>query len=92
MVGAASQHRRVGVGVTLGQGPLERPQVYQVSCISLTRFLAGIPLGRVFVCGVVVVVVVVPGRNGERRVGLPIFQDFGVDARSRTSTSAVHTV
>lgn len=67
--------------MALAKGPLKSPQVHQVCSISLTRVLAGIPLGRMF-----------PRRNGESRVGLPVFEDLGVDARSRTGTPAVHTV
>jgi len=73
------QRRRIGV--TLAKGTLKSSQVHQVCSISLTRVLAGIPLGRVF-----------PRRNGESRIGLPVFEDLGVDARSRTGSPGVHTV
>lgn len=73
------------IRLTLGQGPLERAQVYEVRGITLARTLAGIPLGRL------VVGRLVPGSDRKGRVGLPILEDLGVDARSSASSPAVHT-
>lgn len=58
-------------------------QVRNIS--TLTRVLAGIPLGRLLVSDMI------PRGDGEGAVRLPIIQDFGVDTRSCSHASTVHT-
>lgn len=62
---------------------MEGAQVRDIG--TLARFLAGVPLGRLLVSEMF------PRRDGEGAVGLPIIQNFGVDTRSGSRASTVHT-
>ena len=52
---------------------------------TLARFLAGVPLRRL------VVSQMLPRCDGKSAIGLPVVENFGVDPRSRSSASTVHT-
>jgi hypothetical protein len=73
------------MGPILGPRGLRGIQVHEFT-IRLTRILTRVPLQRLFVDGVL-------PRRGERKggIGLPIIENFGVNARSGTSSPAVHT-
>ena len=63
---------------------MEGIQLDDISIV-LGRVLAVVPLYRLLVCWMF------PRGYRKSSVGLPIIQNFGVNARSRTSTPAVHT-
>ena len=66
------------------QGAVEAIQIHDIR-IALARVRAGIPLQRL-----VVARMMFPRREREW-IRLPIIENFGVNARSRSSTPAVHT-